>query len=262
MERKKFTSWIWSIFVAIVLGLISFLIFNFCLLNYNNKIVFVNFFADFGKNDIVVFYNPYQKQSTNKSVRRIVACPGQSFKIVNQKIFVDNKELILKQCKSLYQILIFNPWDKQYLKDYNLEYQENNIYKLDNQTFVKIKLDNKLKNIKQISLQRDYRDYNIFPFSKVFCNNKDNFGEILIPKKNLKIKLNAQNYTLYKYIIINFENQKIECKDNQFLLNGSLCDTYTFKNNYYFVFSDDFEDVSDSRTLGFIPESLIIGKVN
>lgn len=262
MKEKNFTSWILSIFLAIVIGLIAFLIFNFCLLNHNNKIVFVNFFGDFGKNDIVVFYNPYQKQSTSKSVKRIVACPGEKFRITNQKIFVDNKELVLKHCKSLYQILVFNPSDKNYLKDYNLKYQEDNIYKLDNQTFVKIKLDNKLKHIKQKSLQRDYRDYNIFPFSKLFCNNKDNFGEVLIPKKNLKIKLNPQNYTLYKYVIINFENQKIEYKDNQFLLNGSQSDTYTFKNDYYFVFSDDFEDLSDSRTLGFIPESLIIGKVN
>lgn len=54
----------------------------------------------------------------------------------------------------------------------------------------------------------------------------------------------------------------MDASNNQILINGKPANTYTFKQDYYFMMDDNRDMAKDSRYWGFLPESHIIGKAS
>jgi signal peptidase I len=90
--------------------------------------------------------------------------------------------------------------------------------------------------------------------------NSDNFGPIYIPKAGVTVTLDPKTLPLYKIIITEFEKNKLKVIGNDIYINDKKTNTYTFKQNYYWMMGDNRNNSLDARYFGYTPEDHIVGK--
>mgnify|MGYP002524082388 CR=1 FL=1 len=88
----------------------------------------------------------------------------------------------------------------------------------------------------------------------------DNFGPVHIPAKGEVLELTADNIEMYRRVITSYEHNTLEVKDGRFYINGEPTDTYTVKQDYYWMMGNNRHNSQDSRFWGFVPEDHIVGK--
>jgi len=233
---------------------------------FANDIVLIQKYGKIKHSNIVLI-----NQNNKNTLSRCVARPGDTLKIKSGIIYINRHKLKYKKHPKpaiSYEYIFKTDSSNLHLADTDKIYFDKNLalfgvyhFNTDINTINKLsKLPYWYSKKKRILPQAVY-DRQIQPFITRFYWNKDNTGSIIIPAKNMKIKLTAYNYELYKFIIKKETGKTLERNNNTVYLNKKPIETYVFRNNYYFVINDNRRILNDSRNQGFINEKQIEGKV-
>jgi signal peptidase I len=103
-------------------------------------------------------------------------------------------------------------------------------------------------------------DNAIFPHVKKLGWSQDNFGPIYIPKKGASVKLDSESIPFYKQIIKNHENNDLVINGDDIFINGEKADSYTFKQDYFYLIGDNRHNSLDARYWGYVPFDHVLGK--
>ena len=82
---------------------------------------------------------------------------------------------------------------------------------------------------------------------------------LIVPRKDRAYPLDAASLTACKEIILRETDGKASFRDGKLYLDGRETNFFFFRQDYYWVLSDNTNEAVDSRHLGFIPADHIVG---
>lgn len=247
-------------------------------------------FQNINRNDIVVFNQPadtlldmndfspkrnYYKPIDKKTnlVKRCVGIAGDSLEVRDGYVYINGKKNELPDRAHLQFSYLVQPKTNQFNPKFIKERYDitdgfgimnrNNTYyfsAVSDEALATFRNHPNVSSITPNIKEKGVRDSEIFPHDPDYNWNIDQFGPLYIPEEGKTIAINLEVLPLYKRVITEYEGNTLKVKGNQIFINNQLANTYTFKQNYYWMMGDNRHNSIDARRWGFVPFDHVIGK--
>ncbi|MCV2487500.1 signal peptidase I [Flavobacterium sp. SH_e] len=246
------------------------------------------------RNDIVVFNQPadtlrdmdnfhpdrnYYKPIDKKTnlVKRCVGIAGDSLEIRNGDIYINGKLSVMPEsAKPQYNFFVDTKGQtigqealvNMYGAREGMKYNNGFFAQTDKGQYFLTLTDKEAALIAKNPMVKSVTKYltpkgtdgDVFPHDSSLGWNIDNFGPIYIPKKGATVKLDLKTLPFYKRIIQEYEKNTLIVKGDKIIINGRISNSYTFKQDYYWMMGDNRQNSLDARFWGYVPFDHVIGK--
>lgn len=207
------------------------------------------------RNDIAVFNNPIEKDKPldrrSLLISRCVAVPGDTILIADGNYYINGKQFIVSPTRMDEYLSMKEGYEQLAETAKKLKIELKDVLSSNDTVYFAINRNDAFILSKNTAKGAFFRKDYIIPEKILF----------IVPSNNRKVLLTKNNIKLYQPIIQSEMGDKVAFRNDTTYIGEEPVEAYQFKDDYYWMLSDNSIDALDSRVLGFIPYKNIVGRV-